>query len=127
MSALDLAAVMLAIVALVAVGVLAVVCARLTRLVRELRESVGQVSAVVPTATAELSDAADRAALQVDRLERLISTTGSITDAVDTATQVTLRALSSPVIKGAAIASGTRGAARKLRGRPRGEGNGGGA
>ena len=103
------------------------VCARLAGLVRELQVAVAEVTSVVPAATSELSEAAERAAFQVDRLERLISTTGSITDAVDTATQVTLRALSSPVIKGAAIASGTRGAARKLRGRPRDDGTGGGA
>jgi ABC-type transporter Mla subunit MlaD len=115
--AVDLAAVLLAVVALGATAALAVVCARLVRLVRTLEDTVAEVRATVPPAAAELGDAARRAGDQVDRLEGLIRTTGSIADTVDTATQATFRVLSNPVIKGAAIASGTGRAARRLRGR----------
>jgi hypothetical protein len=118
LSAVDLAAVILAAVALVATAVLAVVCVRLARLGRELAAAVDAVREVVPAAAEQLSESADRAGRQVDRLEAVIHTTGAIADTVDTATQATFRVLSNPVIRGAAIASGTGRAARRLRGRP---------
>lgn len=117
MSATELAALMLAAVALVATAALAIVCGRLVRVTRSLQATLEEVHQSVPTATARLADAADRAARQVDRLEDLIHTTASITEKVDTATQATFRVLSNPVIKGAALASGTGRAARRLRGR----------
>jgi ABC-type transporter Mla subunit MlaD len=116
-NAADLAAVILAGVALVATAALAVVCARLARLGRELEAAVEAVREVVPVAAEQLSQSAERAARQVDRLEAVIHTTGAIADTVDTATQATYRVLSNPVIKGAALASGTGRAARRLRGR----------
>jgi type II secretory pathway component PulJ len=118
MDAVDLAAILLAVVALAATAALAVVCTRLARATRELTAAVEEVQRVVPAAAHDLSDAADRAGRQVDRLEAVIHTTGAIADTVDTATQATFRVLSNPVIKGAAIASGTGRAARRLRGRP---------
>jgi hypothetical protein len=121
MSASDMVAVILAAVALVSVAALALVCGRLARLSRELAEAVAEVSTSVPAATRELVEAARIAGDQVDRLEALIQTTGSIAGTVDTATQATLRAISSPVIKGAALATGTTRAARRLRGRGSGE------
>lgn len=125
MNSTELVALLLAIVALVATAALAVTCYRLIGIVRSLRDTVEEVRATVPVASSELVDAADRAARQVDRLENLIRTTASITETVDTATQATFRVLSNPVIKGAAIASGTGRAARRLRGRGRGEDGGG--
>src|SRR6476661_970418 len=107
MDAVDLAAILLAVVALAATAALAVVCTRLARVTRELTTAVDEVRTVVPPAARDLSDAADRAGRQVDRLEAVIHTTGAIADTVDTATQATFRVLSNPVIKGAAIASGT--------------------
>lgn len=117
MDAVDLAAILLAVVALVATAALAVVCTRLHRVTQELAAAVDTVRDTVPAAAAELSDAADRAGRQVDRLEAVIHTTGAVVETVDTATQATFRVLSNPVIKGAAIASGTGRAARRLRGR----------
>lgn len=115
MSAVDLAAVLLGIVTLVAVAVLAVVAARLSRLSAQLARTLAQLHEVTPGAVRDLTDAADRAARQVDRLEDLIGVTASITDRVDAATGATFRALSNPVIKGAAITRGTTRAARRLR------------
>ena len=117
MSASDLGALILAAVALVAVAALAVVCARLARLSRELAATVEAISAQVPAAVGELVEAAHLAGDQVDRLEGLIRTGGSIADTVDTATHATLRAISGPVIKGAALATGKTRAASRLRGR----------
>lgn len=118
MSANDLAALILAAVAVAAVAVLTVVCLRLGRLTAELRQVVDDLRAEARPAVGELVAAADAAAAQVDRLESVINTTAHVADTVDTATQVTFRALANPVIKGAALASGTGRAARRLRGRP---------
>ncbi len=118
MSGIELAAILVAAVALVATAVLAVVCTRLVTLNRALADAVDELRTALPAASRDLADAADRAGRQVDRLEDLIRTTGSIAETVDTATQATLRVLSNPVIKGAALASGTGRAARRLRGRP---------
>jgi hypothetical protein len=116
MSAIDLAALILAAVALVAVVALTLVCARLVRVVRELQSATTDFRASAEPAAVDLRDAALEAGRQVDRLDDLIRTTGNITTTVDQATQATFRALSNPVIKGAAFASGTSRAARRLRG-----------
>jgi hypothetical protein len=115
MSGLDLAAVILAIVALVAVAAMAVVCWRLLAGLRELRAAIATFERTATASSDELAQSARDAGRQVDRLDDLIRTTEHITDTVDTATQATFRALSSPVIKTAAIASGTSRAARRLR------------
>ena len=52
---------------------------------------------------------------QVDRLENLLDVASQVTDTMDQATAATVRVLSSPVIKTAAIARGTRKAARRLK------------
>lgn len=116
MSAADLALVVVTVVALVAVGVLAVVMVQLRALVTELREATEEFAAVAQPAAEELTSATDRAAEQVDRLDDLIATTSSVAGTVDTATAATVRALSNPVIRTAAIAKGTRLAARRLGG-----------
>jgi len=103
------------VVALAAVAALAVVVTRLTWATRELRAAIATFEETATSGAAELSKSARDAARQVDRLDDLIRTTGHITDTVDTATQATFRALSSPVIKTAAIASGTSRAAKRLR------------
>jgi len=121
-SAIDLAAVILAVVALGAVAALTWLTVRLGRTVADLRRTVEHLEAVSLPAVAELSDAADGAARQVQRLDDLIRTTASVTDTVDTATQVTFRALANPVIKGVALASGTGRAAKRLRGGERPQG-----
>src|SRR3954452_15016360 len=116
MSAIDLAALILAAVALVAVAAVAIVCARLVRVVNDLRDATTEFEESALPAAHQLQDAACSASTQVDRLDDLIRTTGQITSTVDNATQATFKALSNPVIKGAAIASGTSRAARRLRG-----------
>ncbi len=115
MSASDLALVVLSVVALAAVGVLAVVSVRLTALVADLRASTESFVAQATPLLEEISRSAEGAADQVDRLDALIGTASSLTDGVDTATTATVRMLSHPVIKTAALAKGTKRAARRLR------------
>jgi hypothetical protein len=115
MTGLDLAAIILAVVALVAVAALAIVCARLVTVTRELRAAVDDFDRTATAGAEQLAASGREAARQVDRLDDLIRTTGHVTDTVDAATQATLRALSNPVIKTAALASGTSRAAKRLR------------
>jgi len=113
MSGAELAAVLCGIVALGATAALAVVCVRLERSVKEMRGLVEAGEQRLVAAAEEAADAATRAAGQVDRLERLIDTAEGVSEKADAA----LRVLTNPVIKGAAAASGTRQAARRLRSR----------
>ena len=71
--------------------------------------------AKVQPAVDELLRAAGSAGRQVDRLDDLISTAASVAETVDTAASATVRVLSNPVIKTAALAKGTKRAARRLR------------
>lgn len=56
------------------------------------------------------------AQVEIERVEKVIDTAAAINARVDTASNATFKALSSPVIKGVALASGTRKVAQILRG-----------
>lgn len=117
MTALELLTVLCAVAALAAAVVLALLSARVLRLARDLDEATRAFEQVATPAVDELRAAARRAAGEVDRLEDLLDVAGSIGQRVDTATEATYRALTSPVVKGVAFASGTKRAANRLRGR----------
>lgn len=114
MTGTDVVLVALTVVSLAAVAVLAVTVVQLRHLVGTLRDEVRDFREAAAPAAVDLRDAADRAGRQVDRLEDLIGVASSVTTTVDSATAATVRVLSSPVIKTAAIAKGTRRAARRL-------------
>jgi hypothetical protein len=116
MSALDLLTVLCGLLALAAAGVLSVVSARMLRATRELEAARAEFEAQAVPALIDLRHAVDRATDQVDRVEDLVEVAGAIGERVDAATDITYRALTSPVIKTVALASGTRRAARRLRG-----------
>lgn len=117
MTALELLTVLCAVAALGASVALALLCSRVLHALRDLQDATRAFDEVAIPAVDELRVAARRAAGEVDRLDDLLDVAGSIGQRVDTATEVTYRALSSPVIKGVALASGTRRAASRLRGR----------
>ncbi len=120
MSASDLAAVICAAVALVSIAALVVVVARVERSAKVLATITEQMRIELAAAAAAVERterAAATATDQVDRLDSLIRTAGSVTHTADAATQAAFRVLANPMIKTAAVASGTRGAARRLRGR----------
>jgi hypothetical protein len=116
MTALELVTVLCAVAALTAAVVLALLAARVHRAAEQLAEAVRAFDATATPAVEELRSAARRALDEVDRLDDLLEVAGSIGQRVDTATEATYRALTSPVIKGVALASGTRRAATRLRG-----------
>lgn len=115
MSGTDVVLVALTVVCLLAVAALAVTVVQLRLVVGTFRHELREFSdRAVPAAT-DLSASAQLAAHQVDRLENLLDVASTMTDTMDHATAATVRVLSSPVIKTAAIARGTRKAARRLK------------
>jgi uncharacterized protein (DUF1697 family) len=122
MSALDLVVVLLGVVALGATVTMVLVGVRMHRATREAERSVRELDEVRARFEAEAAAALEelhatvvRAGRQVDEVEALVDVAHAIGERVDTATGVTYRALTSPVIKTVALASGTRRAARRLR------------
>ena len=116
MSAVDLAAVLCAVLALVAAGALTLAAARMFRAAQGLAEARERCDAEATPAVAELREIVASAGDEVERIDELLTVAGTIGDRVDAATEVTYRALTSPVIKGVALATGTRRVARRLRG-----------
>lgn len=115
MTALDLLTVLCAVAALAAAVCLALLSSHLLRAARRLDAATRTFEEEATPAVQELRAAARRAVGEVDRIDDLLEVAGSIGQRVDSATEVTYRALTSPVIKGVALASGTRRAASRLR------------
>jgi hypothetical protein len=118
MSATDLLTVLCGVLALTSAAALAVLAGRVLRAVQALNDATHLFLAEAVPAVQELRIAAQRASNEVDRIDDLLEVAGAIGDRVDSATGATYRALTSPVIKSVALASGTRRAARRLRGKP---------
>lgn len=117
MDALELLTVLCAVLALAAAAVLSLLCSRVWAAARALDEAVSTFEDSVAPAVDELRAAASAAVGEVERLDDLLDVANAVGDRLDTATEATYRALTSPVIKGVALASGTRRVARRLSGR----------
>ncbi|CAB4557078.1 unannotated protein [freshwater metagenome] len=115
MSAVDLLSVLCGVLALSCAAALAVLAGRVLRAVQALNAATELFLAEAVPAVQELRSEAQRASSEVDRIDDLLEVAGAIGDRVDSATEATFRALTSPVIKSVALASGTRRAARRLR------------
>jgi hypothetical protein len=117
MDALDLLTLLCGVLALGAAVALSLTCSRLLRAAQSLETAASAFEEAAVPAVEELRAAARAASDEVDRIDALVEVAASIGERVDTATEATYRALTSPVIKGVALASGTRRAAQRLRGR----------
>lgn len=122
MSAVDLVVILLGVLALGAAVALTLTTARMRRAALDAERSVEELErtriafeADAAAALSELHRTVVRAGTQVDEVEALVEVAHAIGGRVDAATDVTYRALTSPVIKTVALASGTRRAARRLR------------
>ncbi len=115
MTAMELLTVICAVLALAAAATLSVLAARTLRIARELSAASRKFTDEAIPAIEELRAAARRASGEVERIDDLLEVAGSIGTRVDTATEATYRALTSPLIKGVAFAAGTRRAARRIR------------
>lgn len=120
MTALDLLTVLCGVVALAAAAVLSVASARLLRAAARLDAARAELEAEAVPAVRELVETVQRAAVEVERVDEVLAMAGAIGERLDAATEATYRVLTTPVIKGQALASGTRRAADRLRRGPRG-------
>lgn len=118
MDAVELLTVMCAVLALAAAATLSWLCSKVWSAARALDEAVTGFEQSVAPAVEELRSAAAAAVGEVERLDDLLDVANAVGDRLDTATEATYRALTSPVIKGVALASGTRRVAQRLSGRP---------
>lgn len=115
MSGGDLAAVTVSVLALVAVAVLTWVTLLLLSALRDVRNAVEQVRAEALPALQAATAALAEATAEVERVGEILDAAEAISSRMDGASRAAYVALSKPVIKTAAVATGTRRAARRLR------------
>jgi hypothetical protein len=117
MSATDLAAVLVALASLVAVGVLSVASLSLLRTMRELRGIVDHLRTETVPLVTSLHDTVRQAGDDLDRVEGVLASAERIATTVDSASRLTYRALSPPLIRTLSVVAGARRAGARLRGR----------
>lgn len=111
----DAAAVVVAVASGVAVVVLVWAAVSLARAVSELRRAVDDLRREALPVVADLRSTVSAAEAGLERVDTLLGTAESVTATVDSASRLAYLALSNPVIKALAFASGTGRAARRLR------------
>lgn len=121
MQAGDLAAVVVAVVSLVATAALTVAVLSLVRTLRELRGVLDALHDQTLPLVEDLRSTVDQAGADLERVEGILDSAARITSTVDSASQLTYRALSPPLIKTVSLMAGLRRAGRRLRGRPTGD------
>ena len=115
MSASDVLAIVAATVVTMLVAVLGATLIALTRTLRHLRDTADALhDEAIPLLEAARDAVAD-AAVEVDRVERLVTSAERIGGAVDGASRLAARTLQSPVVKAMAFGTGVSRAAQKLR------------
>lgn len=117
MTATDLAAVVAAVTSLAVVAVLAVMVTRLARAVTEVAATLETLRDQTLPALEAATDAVRRAGQETERVSDIIDAAEAVSSRVDGASKAAYVALSRPVIKTAAAATGAQRAARRLRGR----------
>jgi hypothetical protein len=116
MTGTELAAVIVAIASVAGVTLLVIAVASLVRSLRALRETVDALRDEAVPAIAELRGTVEAANAELDRVDGLIDRAESVSATVDSASRLAYMATANPAIKLMAAASGTRRAARRLRG-----------
>lgn len=115
MSAGDLGAVIAAVLSLGAVVVLTVLTLQLRRTLDDLGTAVARLHDESVPLLAEARETVSRAGAEADRVDDLLDSAEAVAARVDGASRVAYLALSKPVIKTAAVATGAQRAARRLR------------
>ena len=119
MTAGELAVVVATVLCALGFAALVVVLARVLQVLRELRTEVAALRAETKPLVAELQTAVDGARDDLDRFDRVLGSAEAISANMAGASRVTRMALSTPVIKTVALASGTSRAASRLTRRDR--------
>ena len=115
LSASDLAAIIVAFAAVVGVVLLVFAIVSLTRTLTAVRMSVEELRRETLPVIDELQRTVTQANSDLERLDTLLDSATSVTNTVDSASQLAYMAFSNPVIKAIAFASGTGRAVRALR------------
>jgi len=114
-SAGDVVAIVAATVVTMLVAVLSATLIALTRALRDLRDAANALHDEALPLLEAARDAVVDAAVEVDRVERLVTSAERIGGAVDGASRLAARTLQSPVVKAMAFGTGVSRAAQKLR------------
>lgn len=115
MSASELAAIIVAVASIIGVAVLVFALVVLSRTLVTLRLSIEELRRETLPVLDELQRTVTQANSDLERLDGLLDSATSVTNTVDSATQLAYLALSNPVIKAIAFATGTGRALRAFR------------
>jgi uncharacterized protein YoxC len=115
MSSTELAALIVAIASVVAVVLLAFALISITKTLKEVRVAVSLLRTETIPVMNELSDTVRVANAELERVDSILGTAEAISGTVDSASRLAYLAFSNPVIKAAALASGTGRAAKTFR------------
>jgi hypothetical protein len=117
MTATELALVVGAVLCILGFTAMVVVLLRMLRALDELRAEVTMLRDETTPLLTELRQSVDTARDDLDRFDRVLGSAEAISSQVEGVSRVAKIALSTPLIKTVALASGTGRAARRLRGR----------
>ena len=115
MSASDLAAIIVAVASIIGVAVLVFALVALTRTLATLRLSIEELRRETLPVIDELQRTVTQANTDLERLDGLLDSATSVTNTVDSASQLAYLAFSNPIIKAIAFATGTAKAAKAFR------------
>lgn len=115
MSASDLAAIIVAVASVLGVVVLVLALVSLTKTLSTIRLSIEEMRRETMPVIDELQRTVSQANADLERLDTLLDSATSVTQTVDSASQLAYLAFSNPIIKAIAFASGTARAARSFR------------
>ena len=115
MTAGDLAIIVATVLCALGFAGLVVALLSVQRSLHDLRHAVDELTAETRPLISELQSSVESARSDLDRFDRVLGSAEAISASVEGASRVAKAALSAPVIKTVAIASGTRRAARSLR------------
>src|SRR4051794_6604133 len=115
MTAGDLAVVLASVFLIIGFAALVVVLLRVLDMLRALRSEVAELRHETRPLLTDLRHSVDDARDDLERFDRVLGSAEAISDAVSGSGRVARVALSTPVIKTAALATGTSRAVRRLR------------
>jgi hypothetical protein len=119
MTAGELAVLLAAVLCAIGFAALVLVLARVLQSMRELSDELRSWRKETAPLLDELHQSVDEARDELARFDRLLGSAEAISSQVGSASRMTRAALSAPVIKTVALASGTSRAASRLRRRER--------
>lgn len=117
MTAGQLALVVATVLCALGFAALCVALVRVLDALRAVERELGELRAETRPLLADLRSSVDEARTDLDRFDRVLGSAEAISANVEGASLVARTAFSAPLIKTVALATGTRRAARRLRGR----------